>query len=126
MLDRVQAELLARPRPGRPAGPWVPAVVEWARSTRAGAERLGTELAISDRQLRRRVEERFGYGPRTLRRVLRLQRMLALAARRPRPLADLALDAGYADQAHMTRECRELAGLSPSRLLSVWFPSSPG
>lgn len=118
MLEGVQAELAAR----RSASPdWLPSVLDWLRTTRSGA--ATAELEISDRQLRRRVEERLGYGPRTARRVLRLQRMLALARHR-RPLADLALAAGYADQAHMTRECRELAGLSPARLLALWFPSS--
>ena len=33
-------------------------------------------------------------------------------------LARLALDAGYADQAHLTRECTRLAGLPPAALLA--------
>ncbi|GGB64488.1 hypothetical protein GCM10011505_51070 [Tistrella bauzanensis] len=33
-------------------------------------------------------------------------------------LADLAAAAGYADQPHMTRDCRRLAGLPPARLLA--------
>lgn len=51
--------------------------------------------------------------------LLRLQRLLALAATADRPasLSSLALRAGYADQAHMTREVRELAGQSPAELL---------
>jgi AraC-like DNA-binding protein len=32
-------------------------------------------------------------------------------------LARLALDAGYADQAHLTRECRRLAGVTPTALM---------
>lgn len=119
MLERVEAELVAR-RSASPA--WLPSVLDWVRTTRFGAP--SAELSISDRQLRRRVEDRLGYGPRMARRVLRLQRMLTLATGGRRLLADLALAAGYADQAHMTRECRELAGLSPARLLALWFPSS--
>jgi AraC-like DNA-binding protein len=51
--------------------------------------------------------------------VLRLQRLLTLAGRGPEwpALAALAAEAGYADQAHMTRELRELAGRVPSALL---------
>jgi AraC-like DNA-binding protein len=59
-----------------------------------------------------------GYGPKTLHRIFRLRRFLALS-RRPADsgsLAALALEAGYADQAHLGRECSELAGVSPSRL----------
>ena len=57
--------------------------------------------------------------PKTLQRVLRLQRLLALACRRPeRPaLAALAAAAGYADQAHMTRELGALAERTPGALL---------
>ena len=53
-------------------------------------------------------------------RVLRFQRFLALAARDAAPdLARLALEAGYADQAHLTRECSRLAGLPPAALLAA-------
>jgi AraC-like DNA-binding protein len=72
-----------------------------------------------ERQLRRRFVEAVGYGPKTLERVLRFQRFLALARRSPAPasIAQLALGAGYADQSHLTRECTRLAGLPPAALL---------
>lgn len=71
-------------------------------------------LDMSPRTLRRRSHEHFGYGPKTLDRILRFQRLLALAIRSPnKPLAGMAYDIGYADQAHMSREVRELTGLSP-------------
>jgi AraC-like DNA-binding protein len=123
MVDLLQSEVAARL--GRvPDGDVLPAALTWAHG-RAGLERLGADLHLGDRQLRRRVEERFGYGPAILRRVLRLQRLLALAARHRGSLADLALAAGYADQAHMTRECRRLTGLSPVRLFAEWLPTRP-
>jgi AraC-like DNA-binding protein len=74
-------------------------------------------LGIGDRQLRRRFADAVGYGPKTLERILRFQRFLALA-RGERDLARLALEAGYADQAHLTRECSRLAGLPPAALLA--------
>jgi AraC-like DNA-binding protein len=51
--------------------------------------------------------------------VLRFQRFLhaARAAGPERSLARLAADTGYADQAHLTRESRDLAGLPPGALL---------
>jgi AraC-like DNA-binding protein len=63
-----------------------------------------------------------GYGPKTLNRILRFQRLLALAARSDDSLADLALGAGYADQAHMTAECTRLAGAPPTAVLGMQEP----
>ena len=68
---------------------------------------------------------RVGYAPKTLQRVLRFQGFLALAeAERTAGAADpdlaqLAFAAGYADQAHLTRECTRLAGLPPAALLAT-------
>ena len=80
---------------------------------------LAVDVGLSERQLRRRVEDAVGYPPRTLARILRFQRFLRAArvAGRGRHLAHLAADAGYADQAHLSRESRELAGLPPAALL---------
>jgi len=79
----------------------------------AGVHALADDLGISERQLRRRFADAVGYGPKTLTRVLRFQRFLELAGE---DLARAALDAGYADQAHLTRECRRLAGRTPAQL----------
>lgn len=64
---------------------------------------------MSSRQLQRLALGAFGYAPKTLARVLRMQRALALAGRGMR-LGEVAAMAGYADQAHMSREVKELAG----------------
>jgi AraC-like DNA-binding protein len=96
-----------------------PLVTAAARALEHPAARvadLARELAISERQLRRRCEAAVGYGPKTLARILRFQRLLRLAAP-GRALAELALSAGYADQAHMTAEVTRLAGRSPVRFL---------
>ncbi len=86
---------------------------------------LSTELRISGSQLRRRFLTTVGVGPKALQRTLRFQGYLALAqaAAQPGPrtpvasVADLAAEAGYADHAHLTRECRRLTGLTPTELL---------
>jgi AraC-like DNA-binding protein len=80
---------------------------------------VARDLGLSERQLRRRVEDAVGYSPRTLARILRFQRFLraARSSGSRRQLAVLAADAGYADQAHLTRESRELSGLPPAALL---------
>ncbi|MFI8947138.1 helix-turn-helix domain-containing protein [Streptomyces sp. NPDC053750] len=74
------------------------------------------ELGVGARQLHRRSLTAFGYGPKTLARVLRLQRALALA-RAGTPLAETAARAGFADQAHLARDVRELAGVPTGELL---------
>jgi AraC-like DNA-binding protein len=79
---------------------------------------LVSALGLSERTLRRHCEHAFGYGPKTLDRVLRMQRFLELSRTRPAlGLANLAGAAGYADQAHLNREARRLTGLTPSAIL---------
>ena len=83
-----------------------------------GARVNGLALGLSERQLRRRFVDAVGYGPKTLARILRFQRFLTLAAS-GEELARLALEAGYADQAHLTRETRRLAGRTPLELVTA-------
>jgi AraC-like DNA-binding protein len=84
---------------------------------------LAADLGLSDRQLRRRFDTAVGYGPKVLARILRLRRLLRLAAATPPDLARLAAEAGYADQSHMSRDCRHLAGRTPGALLAVQQPA---
>lgn len=74
------------------------------------------ELGVGARQLHRRSLTAFGYGPKTLARVLRLQRALAFAWAGV-PFAETAARAGFADQAHLARDVRELAGVPLGELL---------
>ena len=80
---------------------------------------LAERLTLSTRQLNRRCTNAFGYGPATLRRILRLQRFLRLAvgAETSDGIAALACTAGYTDQAHLSHETRALAGVSPGTLV---------
>ncbi len=88
------------------------------RLTRAGASVAGIadRVGFSARQLHRRCLPVFGYGPRRLGRVLRLGTAIDLV-RAGKPLTDVANDCGYADQAHLSREMRALAGITPTGLL---------
>jgi AraC-like DNA-binding protein len=98
-----------------------PLVRAVAGAPRTPVQRLAATLGITDRQLRRRFATAVGYGPKTLQRILRFQRFLALASRDTAPpdLAQLAFEAGYADQAHLTREARRLAGHTPTELIAI-------
>jgi AraC-like DNA-binding protein len=111
------------------AGPPDAAIAEAARRLAGPATRvdgLAAHLGLSERQLRRRCHAAVGYGPKTLQRVLRFRRFLARADRAgaDADLAWLAADAGYADQAHLTRECTRLAGLPPAALLRTRLPGA--
>jgi methylphosphotriester-DNA--protein-cysteine methyltransferase len=103
------------------AGPPDPAVRAAARRLahpRTHVKTLASDLGLSERQLRRRCHAAVGYGPKTLQRILRFRRFLTgLDVDDAEPdLARLALDAGYADQAHLTRDSTRLAGLAPAAL----------
>jgi AraC-like DNA-binding protein len=76
---------------------------------------IAAAVGLGERQLRRRFAAAVGYGPKTYARVARFHRALVLV-RAGDPPATAAFAAGYADQAHMTREMRALAGATPARL----------
>ncbi|MEV0219666.1 AraC family transcriptional regulator [Streptomyces sp. NPDC050704] len=78
---------------------------------------LAAELGVSERQLHRRVTAAVGYAPKTLARVARLRRLVRAGESPTMSLADRALAAGYAGQAHMTDEVHRLTGVTPVRFL---------
>jgi hypothetical protein len=96
-------------------------VLEIQRRVALGVSCGGTpwNLAISGRQLRRRFVAAVGYGPKMFERVMRFQRFLWLARvfGNDQGLATLAAEAGYADQAHLSRECVSMAGCPPRMLM---------
>jgi AraC-like DNA-binding protein len=77
---------------------------------------LARELGLGERTLRRRCHEAFGYGPKTLARIQRLQRFLSASGHSALLLR--ALEAGYGDASHLVRETRLLTGLTPRALLA--------
>jgi AraC-like DNA-binding protein len=80
---------------------------------------VSRRLRMSSRQLQRRFRAAVGYGPKLFQSVLRFQRLLhiAAAANRTGTLVQSSIEAGYADQPHMTREVRRFSDTSPSALL---------
>lgn len=111
----LEAWAVARARATGPADPF-PAGLARALSAGSPVAAVAARCGLGERQLRRRCEAAFGYGPKTLARILRLQRALALA-RRGLPFAGVAVTAGYADQPHLAREVRSLAGVPLGTLL---------
>jgi len=76
-------------------------------------------VGVGERQLRLRFSIAIGYGPKMFQSVIRFQRLLKTAAETKGAvrLADLAVNMGYADQAHMTREVQRFADNKPTALL---------
>ncbi|MEU7283180.1 helix-turn-helix domain-containing protein [Streptomyces sp. NPDC045431] len=108
-LEELALRLAAdAPRPD----PLVRAVVAGLDAGRPVAA-TAAAVGLGARQLHRRSLDAFGYGPKTLARVLRLQRALA-RVREGVPYARAAVEAGCADQAHLAREVRALAGTTLS------------
>jgi AraC-like DNA-binding protein len=91
------------------------AAVRLARAPATPVPALAAAVELGERQLRRAFGAAVGYGPKTYARVIRFRVALGLV-RAGEPLASAALAAGYADQAHMTREMAALAGRSPGAL----------
>lgn len=86
------------------------------RATRGAAsvESIAAEVGWSRRHLAARFREVVGLPPKTLGRLIRVEH----AAHRVRagdPLADIAYEAGYADQSHFNRDFRELVGCTPTQ-----------
>ena len=110
----------------RPAAPDALVTAAWWRLQR-GPARVGAVaagLGVSRRRLESGFQRRIGLPPGTVARVARFQRamsMLAAGAALPRAAAD----AGYADQPHLTREVRGMAGLTPAELRDVLSAAAP-
>jgi AraC-like DNA-binding protein len=78
------------------------------------------ETGYSHRRFIELFRRTVGLPPRLYTRVLRFQRAFKLVAGKPpASWADLAIEAGYSDQAHFNREFREFSGVSPTQYLSV-------
>ena len=114
VLARAVARRLKAAESPDPIVAAVPEFVQRQVDVRHFAEHIG----LSERQLRRRSSAAFGYGPKTLQRILRFRRAVSLA-RRGVAFAHVAVLAGYADQAHLSREVKALAGVPLGVLLGA-------
>ncbi len=110
-----------------PPDPLVSRAARLLREPGARTAGLAGQLGVSDRQLRRRSDAAAGDGPATLHRVLRFRRFIARldAAGDRLDLARIAAETGYADQAHLTRECGRLAGLLLAALARLRAGAGP-
>ncbi|MFI6047199.1 helix-turn-helix domain-containing protein [Nocardia sp. NPDC051321] len=112
-LERIALRRAGEVEPPDPVLRRVVAALDAGWSVAATAEAAG----LNARLLHRRALAAFGYGPKTLARVLRMQRALA-AARSGVSFADTAAATGFADQAHLAREVRDLTGMPLGQVLT--------
>ncbi|MEV4345676.1 AraC family transcriptional regulator [Actinoplanes sp. NPDC049596] len=106
----------------RATGPDRAVMVAWRRLQRTGAPRIGevaAELGVSRRNLERGFRRDVGLSPGSVARISRFQRVAGQFGR-GMALSAAAADSGYADQAHLTREVRALAGVTPTQLRSLF------
>jgi AraC-like DNA-binding protein len=123
-LVAVATELADEPRSSETT-PWsMPLLTEITGGLARGASvaDLARATGWSSRTLQRQCRAVYGYGPATLRRILRFRRAVGLM-RQGHALADVSAHAGYADQSHLHREAREFSGLSLSTLAAAQLDS---
>ena len=125
LIDAVAARLKQAPTTPDPI---VLAAVACLGRPGARVADLADRLGVGERRLQRSFDAAVGYGPKLLDRVLRFRRFLALTPAlrdRRETLAGASFALGYSDQAHLTRECVRLSGLTPARLVAYWA-GAPG
>lgn len=99
----------------------------WTLARGARVEQVAADLGWSRKRLARRFHDAIGLHPRAFAGLARFERFAtALRAAPDQPLAHAALDAGYADQAHLSREVRRYADLTPAALRARLIPGGGG
>ena len=94
--------------------------VEGIVGTRGGlqVQKMAEQYRLSRKQFARRFQETVGIPPKLFSRIVRFQHTLQLLSDPVRNI-EVACESGYFDQAHFTKEFRELAGVSPGKFLST-------
>ena len=81
---------------------------------------LADDIGVSERTLQRRMTELVGLTPKQLARVLRMRHTAKRVHRTPEAnWAELALECGFYDQAHLTNEMVSLTGHTPSEFTKL-------
>jgi AraC-like DNA-binding protein len=120
LMERFLLERLETgPRPS-PEVAWT-----WRRLLASGGGvpigRLAAEAGWSHKHLITRFRQQMGLRPKTAARLIRFDRVWRRLAQSEGPpvWADLAHEAGYADQAHLIREFRRFTGMTPTQFQST-------
>ena len=118
--EAITCELRARAQTLRSNFGLIAAAVQRIESRPGTTEMVSAELGVSRRSLERSFRREVGLSPKHYSRVRRLQSVLRLLdeGQPPHGWASLAAGCGYADQSHLIRDFRLLAGTTPERYLA--------
>ncbi len=113
------------------AAPNTLALAGWNRMAASAGNirigRLARDLDCSPRHLIATFRRYIGLPPKALARIVRFENAVSdIDAARHTSLASLAAARGYADQAHLNREFRDLAGETPLQLHRRTLPDGTG
>jgi AraC-like DNA-binding protein len=109
-------------------GPQVDPAVAWAwqrlgaTAGRVRIEQLAGEVGASRRYLSGRFGQQVGVSPKTAARLLRFADVRRRIESAPLRWAEIACDAGYADQSHLNREFQQFAGTTPTDFAARLIP----
>jgi AraC-like DNA-binding protein len=85
---------------------------------KVSVDQLANDAGISSRQLERRFLREVGLGPKLLGRIIRFQQVFRAVEQCNAAWADVALECGYYDQAHLIRDFNQFAQQTPAVLFS--------
>ena len=100
-IDPRIEQVIARLEAGEGAGPIAPLIAVSGMSERAFQGAFRKQVGLSAKEFAR---------------ILRLQATIRTLDEGDRSMAELALERGFSDQAHATREVRRVTGTTPARL----------
>lgn len=85
-------------------------------------EQLASDAGVSNRQLERRFHREIGIGPKLLARIVRFQQVFRAVEQCNAAWADVAVECGYYDQAHLIRDFNQFAQQTPAVLFASQSP----
>ena len=127
-FDAMERFLLRRADSGPRATPAVAWSLQrlWQSNGRERIESLAAQIGCSRRYLHARFREQVGLGPKTVARLIRFAAVRRRIENAPARWADVAYECGYADQSHLNRDFRELAGTTPGDFVTRLLPGYGG
>ena len=125
LVARWLSDRIALAKAPDPAIAWMAAQIEAS----AGELRVGVlqkETGLSKARVIEHFRTQIGVRPKLYARLVRFRRVLDCLQRGDLALADVALETGYYDQAHLNVEFREFAGLSPTAFIAAAYSAGSG
>ncbi len=122
LSERVKAveTLLTRYLTNDKRDSWLIALAERIVDSRGlvSVDQLANDAGVSSRQLERRFLREVGVGPKLLGRIIRFQQVFRAVEHCNSAWAEVAIECGYYDQAHLIRDFNQFAQQTPAVLFS--------